>query len=82
MRQNPADVRFADACKVATQYFGEPRQGGTSHKVWRMPWAGDPRVNMQKGKGGKAKPYQVRQLLAAIDRLAEEKKKAALTERK
>ena len=69
MRQNPADVRFAEACRVATHYFGEPRQNGTSHKVWRMPWAGDPRVNMQKSKGGKAKAYQVRQLLAAIDRL-------------
>ena len=69
MRKNPADVRFADACKVATHYFGEPRQSGTSHKVWKMPWAGDPRVNVQKGKGGKAKAYQVRQLLDAIDRL-------------
>ncbi len=36
--------------------------------VFKMPWAGDPRVNLQDGKDG-AKPYQVRQLLAAIDRL-------------
>jgi hypothetical protein len=69
MRKNPADLRFADACTVATQYFGEPRQTGPSHKVWKMPWAGDPRVNLQKGKGGKAKAVQVRQLLDAIDRL-------------
>lgn len=33
-----------------------------------MPWPGDPRVNMQDAKG-KAKPYQVRQLLDAIDKL-------------
>jgi hypothetical protein len=45
MRQNRGDVRFADVCKVATHYFGAPRQGGTSHQVWKMPWTGDPRVN-------------------------------------
>jgi hypothetical protein len=33
-----------------------------------MVWQGDPRVNIQK-KGNKAKPYQVRQVLAAINRL-------------
>jgi hypothetical protein len=32
-----------------------------------MPWPGDPRVNIQNDRG-KAKPYQVRQALAAIDR--------------
>jgi hypothetical protein len=69
MRSNPASVRFADACKVATHYFGPPRQNGTSHKVWKMPWPGDPRINMQAGDGGKAKAYQVRQALAAIDLL-------------
>ena len=69
MRSNPKGVRFADACKVATHYFGEPRQNGTSHKVWKMPWPGDPRIDMQAGEGGKAKPYQVRQTVAAIDLL-------------
>jgi hypothetical protein len=39
-----------------------------------MPWAGDPRINLQLGSGGKAKPYQVRQALQAIDRLLQEKK--------
>lgn len=69
MRNNPAGVRFADACKVATYYFGEPRQNGTSHKVWKMPWPGDPRINMQLGEGRKAKAYQVRQAILAIDTL-------------
>jgi hypothetical protein len=32
-----------------------------------MPWAGDPRVNTQNDKG-KAKAYQVRQVLRAIDK--------------
>jgi len=33
--------------------------------VFRTPWAGDPRVNIQNDHG-KAKEYQVRQVLAAI----------------
>jgi hypothetical protein len=69
MRSNPRDVRFADACKLVSAFFGAPRQKGTSHRVWKMPWPGDPRVNLQMGEGGKAKAYQVRQALQAIDRL-------------
>jgi hypothetical protein len=34
--------------------------------------ARDPRVNIQKSKGGKAKPYQVDQVLAASDKLMKE----------
>jgi hypothetical protein len=69
MRKSPAGIRFADACKVVTYYFGEPRQNGTSHKVWKMSWAGDPRINMQEGGGAKAKAYPLRQAVAAIDTL-------------
>lgn len=68
MGGDPQNVRFGDACKVANHYFGEPRQRGTSHRVWKMPWPGNPRVNMQDD-GGKAKRYQVEQLVAAIDHL-------------
>ena len=75
MRSNPARVRFADACRVVTHYFGEPRHKGTSHRVWKMPWAGDPRINLQPGEGGKAKPYQIRQAVFAIDRLLQERKR-------
>lgn len=34
-----------------------------------MPWGGDPRVNIQSDKG-KAKLYQVKQVLDAITKLA------------
>lgn len=68
MRANPAGIRYADLAKVCDHYFGEPRQQGTSHRVYRMPWQGDPRVNIQDDHG-KAKPYQVRQVLAAIQKL-------------
>ena len=68
MHQNPKGVSFRDLCKVCDTYFGKPRQSGSSHRIYKTPWPGDPRVNIQNA-GGKAKPYQVRQVLAAIDRL-------------
>ena len=70
MKRNPKGISFKDLCKVCDQYFGEPRQSGTSHRVYRTPWQGDPRVNIQNAKG-KAKPYQVRQVLQAIRRIEE-----------
>lgn len=68
LRKNPQNVRFADLCKVCDYYFGKPRQKGTSHRIYKTPWQGDPRVNIQNSKG-KAKAYQVRQVLQAIERL-------------
>jgi hypothetical protein len=68
MMRNPKDVRFSDLIKVCDRYFGAPRQGGSSHRVYRTPWQGDPRVNMQNQKG-KARAYQVRQVLKALSRL-------------
>lgn len=73
MNASANNVRFSDACKVAEHYFGPPRQDGTSHKVYKTPWRGDPRINLQSIKG-KAKPYQVKQLLAAIEKLESMKK--------
>jgi hypothetical protein len=71
MKQNPKGVRFSDLSKVCDHFFGKPRSRGTSHRVYRTPWPGDPRVNIQNAKG-KAKPYQVRQVLWAIQRLEKE----------
>jgi hypothetical protein len=39
-----------------------------------MPWAGNPRVNMQND-GGKAKSYQIEQLLEAIDHMEAQRAK-------
>jgi hypothetical protein len=72
MRQNPKGIRFVDLCKVCDHYFGDPRQKGSSHRVYKTPWQGDPRVNIQNAKG-KAKAYQVKQVLNAIRRLEYEK---------
>lgn len=68
MKNNPAGIRFRDLCKVCDHYFGKPRISATSHRVYRTPWPGDPRVNIQNAQG-KAKAYQVRQVLWAIRRM-------------
>ncbi len=68
MVEQPNGVRFEELRKVCEHFFGAARQSGTSHAVFRMPWVGDPRVNIQDAKG-KAKPYQVRQVLMAIKKL-------------
>ena len=75
MQRNPKGVRFADLCRVCVHFFGQPRQKGTSHRIYRTPWLGDPRVNIQDDKG-KAKVYQVRQVLKAIERWEYENRSA------
>jgi hypothetical protein len=73
MRQSPKNVHFKDLCNVCEYYFGIARQSGSSHHVYRTPWEGDPRVNIQNDHG-KAKAYQVRQVLKAIEKLEIERK--------
>jgi len=72
MRRNPQGIRFRDLCRVCDCFFGKARQGGSSHRLYKTPWQGDPRVNIQNDQG-RAKPYQVRQVLRAIDRLEAER---------
>ena len=67
-RRNPKGIRFSDLCRICDEYFGEPRHRGTSHRVYRTPWPGDPRVNIQSDQG-MAKAYQVRQVIKAIEKL-------------
>jgi hypothetical protein len=72
MRTNPKGLRFTEARKVAEHYFGrfgKPRIAG-SHHIYKTPWPGNPRINLQEDRSGSAKAYQVSQLLEAIDKLA------------
>ena len=71
MRNNPSGVRFAEVCRICDHYFGQARQGSGSHRIYKTPWIGDPRVNIQNNKGY-AKAYQVRQIIKAIERLEAE----------
>lgn len=68
MKAAPAGVRFSELKKVCEFHFGAARQSGSSHAVFKTPWPGDPRVNIQDDKG-KAKAYQVRQVLQAIEKV-------------
>jgi len=61
-------VRFSDLCKVCDHFFGNPRQKKSSHRIYKTPWQSDPRINIQNHKG-KAKAYQVKQVLLAIEKL-------------
>jgi hypothetical protein len=72
MRREPANVRFNDLYRVYEAHFGQAGQSGSSHAIFKTPWQGDPRVNIQNDRG-RAKAWQVRQVLDAIDRLKEQK---------
>ena len=69
MYANPGSVRFKDICLVCDYFFGEPRSKG-SHRIYKTPWQGDPRINIQNDNG-RAKVYQVKQVLKAINKLQE-----------
>lgn len=71
MEQNQNNVRFSVLCKVCDHYFGKARQTGSSHRIYKTPWQGDSRVNIQNSKG-KAKVYRVKQVLKAVERLEED----------
>ena len=64
---HPSSPRFSRLLTICETIFGAPRIAG-SHHVFKTPWAGDPRINLQPSKGD-AKPYQVRQVIRALERL-------------
>lgn len=71
---NPAGIKFDRLVRICDDFFGEARQKATSHRVYKMPWLGDPRVNIQENRKdtGMAKQYQVRQAIKAITKLGDE----------
>jgi len=71
MQNTSKGVRFSELLKVCEYYFGKPRNKGTSYVIFKTPWQGDPRINIQNNKG-KAKSYQVKQVLLAINKLREQ----------
>lgn len=72
MRSTPQNISYSGLRSVCVHYFGEPRQSGTSYAVFKTPWPATHGSISTKPKGGKAKPYQVRQVLKPIDKLNEE----------
>ena len=71
MKRNPKGIRYNDLCKVCDYYFGKARQTRSSHRIYKTPWQGDPRINIQNHKG-KAKAYPVKQVLMAIEKLEDD----------
>lgn len=63
---NPKDVRFDDACRVASELGYSCKKGDGSHRAYAKP--GDPVGLNFQNHNGKIKPYQARQLIAAIER--------------
>jgi predicted RNA binding protein YcfA (HicA-like mRNA interferase family) len=70
IQNNPRDVRFADACKVA-EALGFVHKGGKgNHRAYSR--TGE-RVGLNfQNRKGKIKSYQARQLIEMIDRYYEE----------
>jgi predicted RNA binding protein YcfA (HicA-like mRNA interferase family) len=67
-RASTANVRFRDLGGLLGRigYKVDRRHG--SHLIYRHALRRDlPIVNLQEGPAGKAKPYQVRQILGLID---------------
>ena len=62
--ENPKNVKFIDLLVLCDKHFGKPRISG-SHHIFKTPWKGDPRINIQKD-GKMAKTYQVRMVQKAI----------------
>lgn len=70
LRRGNGPQPFSDVKRVCDHFFGSPRVRG-SHLVYRMPWWGDPRINIQNRRG-EVPLYQVKQVLKALERLEED----------
>ncbi len=69
LEANVRNIRFERLVTICTAFFGEPRVTG-SHHIFKMPWAGDPRINIQRDRhSGKAKAEQVRAVIEALKKL-------------
>jgi hypothetical protein len=60
-------IRFSRLLVICESFFGKVRIVG-SHHIFKTPWPGDPRMNLQEEKG-MAKLYQVRQVLRCLHKL-------------
>jgi hypothetical protein len=67
-RQNPAGLRFEEADTLARRLGFRHRRTSGSHHIYARD--GIPELVNLQDVGGKAKAYQVRQLLDLVDRYA------------
>lgn len=68
VRNNPRDVHFEDLLRLIEALgFMFDRQNG-SHRIYQHKNPAVPMINVQDTKTGKAKPYQVEQVLSMMDK--------------
>jgi HicA toxin of bacterial toxin-antitoxin, len=66
LRNNPRDVRFDDACRIAEAIGFVYKGGKGSHRAFARP--GEPvQLNFQN-RQGRIPPYQARQLLTMVEK--------------
>ena len=65
LESEPQSVTFAELKKLCESFFGAARQQGSSHLIFRTGLRDPAIVNIQ-ARGRMAKPYQCRQVAAAI----------------
>jgi predicted RNA binding protein YcfA (HicA-like mRNA interferase family) len=67
IRNNPNNVWFDDLVACAEWAGFVQASGAGSHRIYRHPGPPTRMVNFQRKGDGKAKPYQVKQFLEALD---------------
>jgi predicted RNA binding protein YcfA (HicA-like mRNA interferase family) len=67
MRASPSNTRFRELCGLVVRLGFEFRGTTGSHRIYRHTTKRELFINLQSDSGGKAKPYQVRQVLDLID---------------
>lgn len=66
-RNNPEGMRFSDLVLLVESAGFTLRGSEGSHRLYVHPDVPE-RLNIQRGRDGKAKGYQVRQFLAVLDK--------------
>ena len=68
LRSNPRNVPWQELVSVCDALFGEPTRIAGSHRIYDVKWS-ESRLLVLQPRGANAKPYQVRQVLKAIEEL-------------
>ncbi len=66
LKKNPKNIRFEKLCRIAEAFGFQFRGGKGSHRIYLRKDINE-MLNFQN-VSGKAKPYQVRQLIKIIDK--------------
>lgn len=67
-QNNPAGLRFIELCTLAECYDFQLARITGSHRIYKCPGRKE-LINLQPGKSGEAKKYQVNQVLDIIKEL-------------